>query len=165
MSNDKADGWVAWHPKSGVTIACLSKTACEHKLSGAKHENFQRYEEFSIAHETGLNRALDDGWRIRPVKLQFLDEPEADGWISVKERLPEVDDGYYYVVALKREEHEYWEDEYSSIARRISTRQKSVYLGPQIVSREELVAEWEERGFTHWMPLPEAPLDNENKKE
>lgn len=70
----EAQGWVAWHPTSGAAVASLSKMACEQKLTGVGCENFEIYEEFIIAHETRLNKLIDNGWRIRPVKLVFLDE-------------------------------------------------------------------------------------------
>jgi hypothetical protein len=51
------DGWVAWHPEEGVNMGSLSNS------------------------EKGAWEKLDNvwfgnGWRIRPVKLLFLDEVE-----------------------------------------------------------------------------------------
>jgi len=35
------------------------------------------YQGFEVAREKEISRMLSDGWRIRPVKLVFLDEEKA----------------------------------------------------------------------------------------
>jgi hypothetical protein len=61
-SEEKPDGWVAWHPKHGFKSTTSygveiheDKGDAEYTFNLSKHE-------------------IADGWRIRPVKLVFLDE-------------------------------------------------------------------------------------------
>lgn len=51
----KPDGWVAWHPLIG------------HQLQAAANDYESAANDLSLDHER-------EGWRIRPVKLVFLDE-------------------------------------------------------------------------------------------
>lgn len=57
---DKADGFIAWHPRHGIDKTSF---AAKESLVIAKMEGEWPYE-----------HPLDLGWRIRPVRLVFLDE-------------------------------------------------------------------------------------------
>lgn len=66
MSTEKPDGWVAWHP--------------DEKFYPATDEGGVFVAEDKEVLDIGNNsphsiRMRKDGWRIRPVKLVFLDEP------------------------------------------------------------------------------------------
>lgn len=76
LSGDKITGWVAWHPEGGARTVALSKVTCESHLTGVRLLDFERYEEYSIAHESELRRFTDNGWQIREVELRFTDEEE-----------------------------------------------------------------------------------------
>lgn len=52
----KQDGWIAWHPEIVYLTVCPSENAARHML------------------ERQMHRADQDGWRIRPVEVKFLDE-------------------------------------------------------------------------------------------
>jgi hypothetical protein len=98
MGNEiKPDGWVAWHPVEGEQLltASRSKQFCEDKLlkqffnfdSGSAY--FAKAEAYFASRDIELQRAASDNWKIRPVKLQFLDDPcEKDA--RIKE---EMEDG------------------------------------------------------------------------
>ena len=67
----KPDAWIAWHEKGKPTQARFStfhydKGKCEKKLTDHFY-NKKRHKEV-------LQGKLRRGWKIRPVKLQFLDE-------------------------------------------------------------------------------------------
>lgn len=57
---DKADGFIAWHPRHGID---KTHFAAKESLVIAKMKGEWPYE-----------HPLDLGWRIRPVRLVFLDE-------------------------------------------------------------------------------------------
>ena len=147
MSNDKADGWVAWHPMCG---ACLA-TAANTKLEARGQMMIAIGSRFFD--EPVLSTVPPDGWRIRPVKLQFLDEPEADGWIKCSERLP----GLGQLVLACDAKHP---KQFPKIVYRDDDSPVCPWWW-ETLSGET----WEniEDAFTHWMPLPEAPLVDENK--
>lgn len=63
MSNDKADGWVAWNSEYGLDYSRFGPDG-EALLS----------ELWNLL----CKDPSENGWRIRPVKLQFLDEPKSD---------------------------------------------------------------------------------------
>lgn len=68
---EKPDGWVAWHPRGQPTQARFytfhwDEEMCKHKLTDVFRNK--------KIHEEKLKRKLARGWRIRPVKLVFLEE-------------------------------------------------------------------------------------------
>ncbi len=63
----KPDGWVAWHPVHGVKDRVLST----HKRIAKNQLDMLLYGKMVSDH-----LSIADGWRIRPVKLVFLDEVE-----------------------------------------------------------------------------------------
>lgn len=80
---EKPDGWVAWHPKHGSDIYTASAVSADFPRSNLMRKHFcdtnndpqTNYETALDASYWGLWERLEkDGWRIRPVKLQFLDE-------------------------------------------------------------------------------------------
>lgn len=69
MEDKKPDGYVAWHPKDGIEPEiCHDAKYCEWNLG------FQHYDSSRESVEDSAERHIKDGWRIRPVKLVFLDE-------------------------------------------------------------------------------------------
>lgn len=78
MTNDlKADGWVAWHPEEK-----FYPTTDEGGVFVAEDE-----EHLVLSNNSSFSkRMIKNGWRIRPVKRQFLDEPQPDPnpWIFVR---------------------------------------------------------------------------------
>lgn len=56
----KPDGWVAWHPKCGIAVESFVKT---------EDQMFRSWIEACT--DVALK---EEGWRIRPVKIVFLDE-------------------------------------------------------------------------------------------
>lgn len=60
-------------------------------------------------------------------------------WISVKDRLPEIDETCSRFVLICKSNGR------MGVARWLSTSEWQLYMGPNA------------RGVTHWMPLPEAP--------
>jgi hypothetical protein len=79
----KPDGWVASHCVEGFLLitAARTRTHAEDRLL-ERVFNFKfpdhhaMAEAYYAARDTELMRAANDGWRIRPVKLVFLDEVE-----------------------------------------------------------------------------------------
>ncbi len=71
--------WVAWHPKYGSNPTTYSKSGCEENLLAINYQFeypdvFARAEAYFAARDAKLQEAYKDGWKIRPVKLVFLDE-------------------------------------------------------------------------------------------
>lgn len=121
-----------------------------------------------------LYRKIKDRWRIRRTQVdasakeltflvELLDMMEDDefgkddnapcsGWISVKDRLPEV--GNSYIVAGKqRYPGEPWEY-FTDVA---------VFQGSYIDDFWDTFNDWDEGQeihITHWMPLPEPPKED-----
>lgn len=81
-SND-CTGWVAWHPERGLYYLSfgVSRCACESNLAYWKNSELEFEEERLKEYEA-------QGWRIRPVRLQFLDEKEKNPWVRVEDHLP-----------------------------------------------------------------------------
>lgn len=133
MSEQKPDGWVAWHPGHGVEVDLLkdNQRSAEDELT-EKHRS--------------------DGWRVRPVRLQFLDEPQGDGWIKCSERLPEVSDEYLI-----------WpHDKYAGpIAAYSSTGRDEIPAGAWYFEPCNDGYYSELKGVTHWQPLPGSPKGEE----
>ena len=73
MSSDKIDAWVAWHPEQGPAIFTTNEHgefACWVALMDSFDEPFVNDEDVE-----NFKRSDDaKGWRIRPVRLDFLDE-------------------------------------------------------------------------------------------
>jgi hypothetical protein len=65
----KPDGWVAWHPKIGVSDIVLSLISPDDAKWGFLNVT-------SCSPPSNWEEAEAEGWRIRPVKLVFLDEVE-----------------------------------------------------------------------------------------
>lgn len=74
MKEDKLDGYVAWHPEWKIRDVALSKSSCVERLTGTKMHDFVSSEEYFITKESEFAFLQKQGWRIRPVKLVFLDE-------------------------------------------------------------------------------------------
>lgn len=79
----KADGYVAWHPEHGADIYTASAISEEFPRSNLMNKIFKLsdrdtpYDEMIDSSYWELWKKLqEDGWRIRPVKLVFLDEEE-----------------------------------------------------------------------------------------
>lgn len=68
-SEEKPDGWVAWHPKLGALIKTARITTREVKHAATKCQHPHLLERFAP-----WDSMEDLGYKIRPVKLQFLDE-------------------------------------------------------------------------------------------
>jgi hypothetical protein len=74
------DGWIAWKGNGEIIMPMtISKQWCVKKLLeryyGVKdYQSFGKAEEYFAASESMLCKAEADGWRVRPVKLVFLDE-------------------------------------------------------------------------------------------
>jgi hypothetical protein len=65
MSSDKIDAWVVWHPEHGVIYNSLS-----HLASKKAAQTFADFYNGGVFEEAPRG----PGWRIRPVRLEFLDE-------------------------------------------------------------------------------------------
>lgn len=64
---EKPDGWVAWHPRHGTDKTSFAAKESLVAISmGDKYRNSYP--------GSGYIPPLDLGWRIRPVKLVYLDE-------------------------------------------------------------------------------------------
>ena len=93
----------------------------------------------------------EETYNLKTTIADFLDShteegcPQGNGWISVKDRLPEKS-GYYLVFfsdgmpSCKIRVHNWLKDEHH-------------WRGAEAFSRIE--------GITHWMPLPEPPEERE----
>jgi hypothetical protein len=65
------DGYVAWHPKLGVDVYNGEN------VSGGKYSYTEVYQtEHMVEKYADPMRINQQGWKARPVKLQFLDEPK-----------------------------------------------------------------------------------------
>ena len=71
-------------------------------------------------------------------------------WISVKERLPEHDQSVLYRLLIKTKNGQSYKLDYGEW-----DAERKMFYGEYFDYRDE--------GFTptHWMPLPEAPKENE----
>jgi len=87
MTNkQKPDGWCAVHPVEGISLvtASRSKQYCEDRLLerffGFKSSSdvFAKADIYYMARDIELTRAANENWRIRPIKLVFLDEGGED---------------------------------------------------------------------------------------
>lgn len=68
MTDKKIDGYVAWHP-----VKCFKPGAiCETPKQAIA------IQQMTYALQPGAEEMLASGWRIRPVKLVFLDEDKKD---------------------------------------------------------------------------------------
>jgi hypothetical protein len=65
----KPDGWVAWHPEEGV-----KPMNDEGDVGVVEDEERCGYAYLWSPNSPTGARLRKDGWRIRPVKLVFLDE-------------------------------------------------------------------------------------------
>lgn len=75
-NNNPITGWVAWHPKWGVTRVALSRVACVDRLLGVDMSEFKKAEEYFATMEHEETKLMEEGWRFRPVELRFTDEGE-----------------------------------------------------------------------------------------
>lgn len=79
----KPDGYIAWHPKEGFCIPTFVSPIAK-KITSWKlltdtdcggydfcDLSFPEYDEKEM-----IKRAKREGWKVRPVKLVFLDEEE-----------------------------------------------------------------------------------------
>lgn len=73
-------GWIAWHPRMGAAFATASQASgcCMDRLLKLHYDLDSRDYEFDddyyLARDHFMIDAEESGWRIRPVKLVFLDE-------------------------------------------------------------------------------------------
>jgi hypothetical protein len=87
MSNDKITGWVAWHPDHGYDDRTFSmrsndlstehwKVAHMHDyLSPEQLAEGRKWYHYSFClPDFAWEKAMEDGWRIRPVTITFNDE-------------------------------------------------------------------------------------------
>lgn len=80
--DSKPDGWVAWHPERGARLniagteatvkACLESYFASQYLPQNEQANFV-FQNGEVV-ERARRLMWADGWRIRPVKLVFLDD-------------------------------------------------------------------------------------------
>lgn len=70
----KPDGWVAWHPKESIKCReiCESETYALASLAGYVCPD--RVSRRRLNKDPDVKELLREGWRIRPVKIVFLDE-------------------------------------------------------------------------------------------
>lgn len=75
--SEKVDGWVAWHPEQGFNEKRVNystgqifdeRNLLEVFVSQMEAERTEK------ERASGLPESVNEGWRIRPVKLVFLDE-------------------------------------------------------------------------------------------
>lgn len=82
MSEKKPDGWVAWHPEMSKPITMSKSGSIEQLLRqnyGLRYgETYCHAEAYFAMRDSLLGEAEKDGWRIRPVKIVFLDEEKSD---------------------------------------------------------------------------------------
>lgn len=70
MESEKPDGWVAWHP-----VRCR-----RHRVVGSQWAAWNRgifcksINLRDLTRKQSILKLKKEGWRIRPVKLVFLDE-------------------------------------------------------------------------------------------
>ena len=83
MTTEKPDGWIAWHRVEGFLLitAARSRSHAEDRLLERVfnfhfNQSHAKAEAYYAARDMELIRASNDGWRIRPVKLTFLDEEQ-----------------------------------------------------------------------------------------
>lgn len=72
---EKPDGYVAWHPTEMIDEVTLYPLAgeCRAMLLGYVYPSSHKSRS-DAAKDPEWKRAYRQGWKIRPVKLQFLDE-------------------------------------------------------------------------------------------
>lgn len=68
----KPDGWVAWHSEGGLMIDDTSNCHNPDGFFVATRREVFELKQYRV----------DDGWRIRPVKLVFLDEVETQNKVT-----------------------------------------------------------------------------------
>lgn len=71
----KPDGYVAWHPDSGLARWSLTKDKIKCQKALVSHIKDYKLDGLAAKMQR-IER--DTGWRIRPVKLVFLDEGEGE---------------------------------------------------------------------------------------
>lgn len=67
---EKPHGWVAWHTIDG-TAPSIPESAKDAEWD----LGYQHWSSSEESVEEAAARKISQGWRIRPVKLVFLDEP------------------------------------------------------------------------------------------
>lgn len=72
MSNEKAEGWVAWHPRGGIMEA---RTRPHEKVYQSEDAAWYALQVFRMSTCKTREQLTAENWLVRPVKLQFLDEP------------------------------------------------------------------------------------------
>ena len=77
MSAEKPDGWVAC-PKTNIPV--LYFMGAGYSYEQMKERVIRRLRIDPKANRDEEERFVSEGWRIRPVKLQFLDEPKGEEW-------------------------------------------------------------------------------------
>lgn len=76
-TKQKPDGWVAWHPKEGTNTSLYGWMGDRSDLVMALCIELDLVDYDHCGSKFPLVSAMGEkGWRIRPVKLVFLDEGE-----------------------------------------------------------------------------------------
>lgn len=82
---EKADGYVAWHPKHGCCSAYGDKGIRTNRsdawyqlcdLHGQLMTDSRETDKGRVVTRVFRDEMKSKGWRIRPVKLVFLDDPQ-----------------------------------------------------------------------------------------
>lgn len=79
--SDKPDGYVGWHPIHGFdfeTVSYISEDKAWYYKIYTPAFLFETDKSFEDAMEFNKQNAIQAGWRIRPVKLVFLDDEEVN---------------------------------------------------------------------------------------
>lgn len=124
-------------------------------------EGIESLEFLRIFDAPSLSEAVDMAVAaLRAQQEAEKNEPTPSGWISVKERLPDVDktDSDYESVRVLVA---YNGTVMPLIYERAEIRKKTVYRWRSMFDR---IFENESK-ITHWMPLPEPPKENDNEDD
>ncbi|RTL07338.1 hypothetical protein EKK58_02165 [Candidatus Dependentiae bacterium] len=73
MNSEKPDGWVAYKEGLRIAFANYPEETTELMTCMTFDSSWRDYESFKAALDKEIARMFSDGWRIRPVKLVFLD--------------------------------------------------------------------------------------------
>lgn len=145
MSAEKPDGWVAC-PKTNIPV--LYFMGAGYSYEQMKERVIRRLRIDPKANRDEEERFVSEGWRIRPVKLQFLDEPKGDGCpVLISERMPTLEERNESLLWFHADSEEWFPGDYSN------------YDGKHIIisMRHDWRVERSLRDFTHWMFAPKNP--------
>lgn len=77
-AREKPDGYVAWHPEKKIGMFEIFTTSDRAMDALCMYEGYYEDDDFAPSHICP-EEAVSGGWRIRPVRLVFLDEPTEGG--------------------------------------------------------------------------------------